>query len=96
VFFCQRRWKTGRHAGARVGQFSAAFSDGWAGVNALARALPCSWRVAGRFSPSGPSLRLSFCRGLGLTGTALAEAIAVAVNLKDADKSSAPVVDRGT
>jgi hypothetical protein len=37
---CQRRRKTGPHAGARVGQFSAAFSDGLTRVSALARALP--------------------------------------------------------
>jgi ABC-type amino acid transport substrate-binding protein len=37
---CQRRRKTRPHAGARVGQFNAAFSDGRAGVSALARALP--------------------------------------------------------
>src|SRR6266481_1874354 len=37
---CQRRRKTGPYAGARVGQFSAAFSDGLARVSALARALP--------------------------------------------------------
>jgi adenylate cyclase len=39
LLMCQRRRKTGPHAGARVGQFSAAFSDGRAGVSALARAL---------------------------------------------------------
>ncbi len=37
---CQRRWKTRPQAGARVGQFRAAFSDGRAWVSALARALP--------------------------------------------------------
>ena len=37
---CQRRWETRPHAGARVGQFRAVFSDGRAWVSALARALP--------------------------------------------------------
>jgi translocation and assembly module TamA len=36
---CQRRWETRPHAGARVGQFRAVFSDGRAWVSALARAL---------------------------------------------------------
>jgi hypothetical protein len=33
---CHRRRKTGPHAGVRVGQFSAAVSEGWAGVSGLA------------------------------------------------------------
>ena len=37
---CQRRWKTRPQAGARVGQFRAAFSDCRAWVTALGRALP--------------------------------------------------------
>src|SRR5271170_3818137 len=55
---------------------------------------PYSWRVPGRLARQGQSLRSSFCRGLGLTGTALAEAIAVAVHLEDADMMCQPVEQR--
>ena len=40
------------------------------------------------------SLRSSFCPELGLAGTALAEAIAVAVHLEDADVTCQPIEQR--
>src|ERR1700746_2005995 len=48
----------------------------------------------GALARQGQSLRSSFCRGLGHTGTALAEAIAVAIHLEDADMMCQPVEQR--
>jgi len=50
--------------------------------------------MPGRFAHEGQSLRLSFCLDPGLAGTALAEAIAVAVHLEDADVMCQPVEQR--
>ena len=78
-----------------MGRFSAAFFDGRAGVSTLARALPNIAGVCqGALARQDQSLRSSFCCGLGLTGTALAEAIAVAVHLEDADMMCQPVEQR--
>ena len=48
----------------------------------------------GALARQGQSLRWRLCAELGLAGTALAEAIAVAVHLEDADVMCQPVEQR--